>query len=360
MTVKVTQLEKRYGARREVVGVNQVSFAAAEKGITSLLGPSGSGKSTLLRMVAGLEVPDAGRVEIDGRDVTDVPVREREIGFVFQNYALFGHMTVAENIAFGLTVKKAPKSEIQDRVKELLELIQLPAYGARLPSQLSGGQRQRVALARALAPRPRVLLLDEPFGALDARVRIELRDWLHAFHEETKVTTLLVTHDQEEALELSEHVVLLNEGRVEQSGSPSDLYDAPASAFVASFLGGAEVLAGSFDGGRINFDQQGISSSVGSPNETLRSGTKFEAFVRPHDFRLEKVHDLVNDRGAAAITRAVRVGAYVKVTVRLADGRDVFVQVPRHEYEAEGLDTGDRVLLDVRGIRMTARSTYSI
>lgn len=355
MTVRVSSLSKRYGARREVVGVDQVTFTAAEKGITSLLGPSGSGKSTLLRMVAGLEVPDGGRVEIDGRDVTDVPVREREIGFVFQNYALFGHMTVAENVAFGLSIRKRSKAVIAERVAELLELVQLPGYAQRLPSQLSGGQRQRVALARALAPDPRVLLLDEPFGALDARVRVELRDWLHEFHEETKVTTLLVTHDQEEALELSQHVVLLNEGRVEQAGSPSDLYDSPSSAFVASFLGGAEILRGSVESGRVQFGHDAVTASV-----DLHDGAAIEAFVRPHDFRLEKVRGDDVPAGTASISRFVRVGAYVKVSVRLSEGRTVLVQVPRHEFESEGLSQGDRVILDVRSVRVPPRPTYVI
>lgn len=236
MSVRVERLTKRFGRRREVTGVECLSFAAPDQAITSLLGPSGSGKSTLLRIVAGLEVADEGRVYFGDDDVTTTPVRERRVGFVFQNYALFGHMTVFDNVAFGLSVKHAPKSAIEGRVTELLSLVRLGGYQRRYPAELSGGQRQRVALARALATSPRLLLLDEPFGALDARVRWELREWLHQLHTQTKVTTLLVTHDQEEALQLSEHVVLLNEGRVEQTGSPRELYENPANAFAASFL----------------------------------------------------------------------------------------------------------------------------
>ncbi|HVZ33002.1 MAG TPA: ATP-binding cassette domain-containing protein, partial [Polyangiaceae bacterium] len=250
MSVRVESMVKRFGTRKEVVGVDDVSFTAPEHAITSLLGPSGSGKSTLLRLVAGLEVPDSGCVKIHGEDVTQTTVRERRVGFVFQNYALFRHMSVFDNVAFGLSVRGAPKSEIEGRVSQLLGLVQLSGYERRLPDQMSGGQRQRIALARALATEPRVLLLDEPFGALDTRVRVELREWLRILHEETHVTTLLVTHDQEEALELSEHVVLLAEGRVQQAGTPSELYENPRSAFVASFLGGAKVLTGSVTQGR--------------------------------------------------------------------------------------------------------------
>jgi len=350
MTVSVELLEKRFGSRREVVGVDRVSFTAKEHGITSLLGPSGSGKSTLLRLVAGLEVPDSGRVFIDGQDVTGLPVRQRQIGFVFQNYALFRHMTVFDNVAFGLSIKKAPKSEIEGRVQELLGLVQLRGYERRLPDQLSGGQRQRVALARALATSPRVMLLDEPFGALDTRVRVELRDWLHLLHEKTQVTTLLVTHDQEEALELSEHVVLLKDGKIEQAGSPMDLYESPSSPFVASFLGGAKVLTGSVIDGRAQFAQDSLSASV-----DLEEGAVVDAFVRPHDIRLQKV-----SKGSGAsfsrVLRVVRVGAYVKVSVLLPDGDSIHVQIPRHELDEQGIAEGDRVVLDLRDIRVTQRT----
>ncbi|HSC86331.1 MAG TPA: sulfate/molybdate ABC transporter ATP-binding protein [Polyangiaceae bacterium] len=351
MTVHVEFLEKRFGDRREVVGVDKVSFTAKEHGITSLLGPSGSGKSTLLRLVAGLEVPDAGRVFIDGQDVTEVPVKDRQIGFVFQNYALFRHMSVFDNVAFGPSIQKKPKSEIADRVAELLSLVQLRGYEHRLPDQLSGGQRQRVALARALATSPRVLLLDEPFGALDTRVRVELREWLHLLHEKTQVTTLLVTHDQEEALELSEHVILLKDGKIEQAGSPVELYESPASAFVASFLGGAKVLTGSVADGKVQFAQEGLSASVGD----LEDGAVVDAFVRPHDIRLEKVGKGGGGTGLSRVLRVVRIGAYVKVSVLLPDGDSIYVQVPRHELDEQGIAEGDRVVLDLREVRVTQR-----
>ncbi|HEY6728062.1 MAG TPA: ATP-binding cassette domain-containing protein, partial [Polyangiaceae bacterium] len=281
MSVSVELLSKRFGRSREVVGVDRVSFSAPEHGITSLLGPSGSGKSTLLRLIAGLEVPDSGGVLLNGDDVTKTPVRERGVGFVFQNYALFRHMTVFDNVAFGLSVRRAASSEIGERVGDLLRLVQLTGYEHRFPDQLSGGQRQRIALARALATRPRVLLLDEPFGALDTRVRVELREWLSRLHEKTQVTTLLVTHDQEEALELSEHVVLLRDGRVEQAGSPSEMYEQPKNGFVASFLGGAQVLTGRVDRGRAVFAREALSAEV-----DLKDGDLVEAFIRPQDVRL--------------------------------------------------------------------------
>jgi sulfate transport system ATP-binding protein len=246
MTVRVENIVKRFGSSSEAAAVGGVSFHAPPKAITTLLGPSGSGKSTLLRLIAGLETPDAGRVLIDGQDVTTLSPQHRNVGFVFQSYALFRHMSVAENIAFGMKIRNLPKARVKERVAELLKLVQLPDHGARFPSQLSGGQRQRVALARALAIEPKVLLLDEPFGALDTQVRLELREWLHSLHERTGITTLLVTHDQEEALELSQHVVLLNQGRVAQADSPHQLYDHPADEFVASFLGGANVIKSRF------------------------------------------------------------------------------------------------------------------
>jgi sulfate transport system ATP-binding protein len=359
MSVSVTSMTKRFGNRREVVGVESVSFTAPAHGITSLLGPSGSGKSTLLRLVAGLELPDGGSVFIHGDDVTATPVRERRVGFVFQNYALFRHMSVFDNVAFGLTVRKAPKSEVEGRVSELLALVQLQGYERRTPDQLSGGQRQRIALARALATKPRVLLLDEPFGALDTRVRVELREWLRSLHEKTHVTTLLVTHDQEEALELSEHVVLLAGGRVEQAGSPSEMYENPRSGFVASFLGGAKVLKGSVTQGLASFPI-GLSTSV-----DLEDGARVEAFVRPHDVLLQKVASGVELDGAASsrealVERLVKVGSFVKMSVLLADGDRLAVQMPRHEVEERGIIQGDRVVLDLRNVKVSAAIDYVI
>ncbi len=233
MAIAVRNLSKRYGTFQ---AVDNVSFDVPAGQLVALLGPSGSGKSTILRMIAGLETAETGAVELTGEDATGVPIQHRGVGFVFQHYALFRHMTVRENIAFGLKVRKVKKAEIRERVDALLELVQLSGYAARYPSQLSGGQRQRVALARALAPRPKVLLLDEPFGALDAKVREELRTWLRRLHDEVHVTSLFVTHDQQEAFEVADQVVVLNRGRVEQMGPPQELYENPKTPFVTSFL----------------------------------------------------------------------------------------------------------------------------
>src|SRR5438477_2367464 len=236
MAIEVGRVSKRFG---DFVALDGVSLSVESGSLTALLGPSGSGKSTLLRVIAGLEVPDAGDVFISGSEATALAPQKRGVGFVFQHYAPFKHMTVWDNVAFGLQIRRRPKAEIRRRVDELLELVQLSGLGRRYPAQLSGGQRQRMALARALAPEPEVLLLDEPFGALDARVRAELREWLRRLHDEVHVTTVFVTHDQEEALELADRVAVLDHGRLEQIGAPAALYDAPASEFVLRFVGDA-------------------------------------------------------------------------------------------------------------------------
>ena len=236
MSIEIRNVTKRFGS---FLALDDVSLEIPDGSLTAVLGPSGSGKSTLLRIVAGLERPDSGEVLLSGEDATGLAPQRRDVGFVFQHYAAFKHMTVRDNVAFALTIRKRPRQEIRDRVDELLELVQLQGFADRYPSRLSGGQRQRMALARALAAKPRVLLLDEPFGALDARVRAELRDWLRRLHEEVHVTTVFVTHDQEEAMEVADRVAVLDHGRVEQVGSPSDLYDAPASEFVLRFVGDA-------------------------------------------------------------------------------------------------------------------------
>src|SRR3989454_12573005 len=236
MAIEVRDVSKRFG---EFVALDDVSLTIESGSLTALLGPSGSGKSTLLRVIAGLERPDEGSVWIGGQDATGVAPQRRGVGFVFQHYAPFKHMTVADNVAFGLTVRRRPKQEIRDRVHELLELVQLEGLGKRYPAQLSGGQRQRMALARALAVEPEVLLLDEPFGALDARVRQELREWLRRLHDEVHVTTVFVTHDQEEAMQIADEIVLVNRGRIEQVGTGRDLYERPANEFVLTFVGDA-------------------------------------------------------------------------------------------------------------------------
>ncbi|HYQ15350.1 MAG TPA: sulfate ABC transporter ATP-binding protein [Polyangiaceae bacterium] len=329
MSVEATNLVKSFGQNAGAAAVGGVSFSAPEGKVTSLLGPSGSGKSTLLRMIAGLEEPDSGSISIAGADVTRVPVKRREVGFVFQSYALFKHMTVRDNIAFGMEIRKAPKSAIDARVKELLSLIQLEGYESRFPAQLSGGQRQRIALARALATEPKVLLLDEPFGALDAQVRVELREWLSRFHEKTRVTTLLVTHDQEEALELSQHVVLLNGGLVAQAGAPHELYDHPASPFVASFLGGANVM-----------------------HSRAQDGREVSTFVRPHDVRLAKPALADSDLELGTVERLARIGGNVKLTVTLPSGDAMSVQVSKLELDQLGISLGDRVMVDVTSAKV--------
>src|SRR5246500_271952 len=236
MSIEVRNIKKRFG---EFLAVDDVSLEIPDGSLTAVLGPSGSGKSTLLRVIAGLERPDSGEVILAGKDATGLSPQRRDVGFVFQHYAAFKHMTVRDNVAFALTIRKRPKQEIKERVDELLELVQLQGFADRYPSKLSGGQRQRMALARALAAKPRVLLLDEPFGALDARVRAEPRDWLRRLHEEVHVTTVFVTHDQEEAMEVADRVAVLDHGRLEQVGAPAELYDAPASDFVLRFVGDA-------------------------------------------------------------------------------------------------------------------------
>jgi sulfate/thiosulfate transport system ATP-binding protein len=329
MSVEAKNLVKNFSSGSDVAAVGGVSFSAPEGKVTSLLGPSGSGKSTLLRLIAGLEEPDSGSISIAGADVTNVPVKRREVGFVFQSYALFRHMTVRDNIAFGMEIRKAGKTAIDNRVKELLSLIQLEGYENRFPAQLSGGQRQRIALARALATEPKVLLLDEPFGALDAQVRVELREWLVEFHEKTRVTTLLVTHDQEEALELSQHVVLLNGGLVAQAGAPHELYDHPASPFVASFLGGANVL-----------------------RSRAQDGREVSKFVRPHDVRLAKARVSDSDLELATVDRLARIGGNVKLTVSLPSGDAMSVQVSKLELDQLGIQLGDRVMVDVTSAKV--------
>jgi sulfate transport system ATP-binding protein len=342
MSVIVEKLSKRFTAGG-TPAVSEVSFHAPSGAITTLLGPSGAGKSTLLRLIAGLEAPDAGSVHIAGVDCTHLPVQKRGIGVVFQSYALFRHMTVRENIAFGLVERRVPRAEVEARVDEMLRLVQLEDYGQRRPGQLSGGQRQRVAFARALAIRPQLLLLDEPFGALDTRVRVELREWLQSLHERTGVTTLLVTHDQEEALEISQHVVVLSDGRVAQAGPPAEIYDRPATPFVASFVGGTSVLHGQVRSGRAE-----LGALVMDAPQTAREGESVRAFVRPHDIKIAKPPPGVHAPSMSRVERLNTVGGYVKVLLKMPTGESVTVEVPRTEFEGLGVVEGDSVRADVR------------
>ena len=327
--ITVRGANKRYG---DFVALDNVDFDVPTGSLTALLGPSGSGKSTLLRAIAGLDQPDTGTITINGRDVTTVAPQRREIGFVFQHYAAFKHLTVRDNVGFGLKIRHKPKAEIAEKVDHLLEVVGLSGFQTRYPSQLSGGQRQRMALARALAVDPQVLLLDEPFGALDAKVREDLRAWLRRLHDDVHVTTVLVTHDQAEALDVADRIAVLKDGRIEQVGSPSEVYDTPANPFVMSFLG-----------------------AVSSLNGTL---------VRPHDIRVGRSPDMkIAGDGTAEATGAVRatidrvvvLGFEVRVELtNAATGGPFIAQITRGDAEALGLKQGDTVY--VRATRVPALS----
>jgi sulfate transport system ATP-binding protein len=312
--IEARGIVKRFGA---FTALDEVSVDVTTGSLTALLGPSGSGKSTLLRVIAGLENPDAGTITLDGVEVTSRPPQERGVGFVFQHYAAFKHMTVWDNVAFGLTIRRRPRNEIRQRVTELLELVQLTGLAKRYPAQLSGGQRQRMGLARALAVDPKVLLLDEPFGALDARVRKELRIWLRRLHDETHTTTVIVTHDQEEAMDVADRVVVMNAGRIEQAAPPRELYDHPANEFVMSFVGPVNRLG--------------------------------DAFIRPHDVEL-----LLEPNGStqeAMVQRLVHLGFEVRVELVRDDGETLSAQLTREQ--VEGLELQHGQIVYVRPTRQT-------
>lgn len=326
--IAVKGANKHYG---EFAALDNIDFVVPKGSLTALLGPSGSGKSTLLRAIAGLDQPDTGTVTINGRDVTGVPPQQRGIGFVFQHYAAFKHLTVRDNVAFGLSIRKKPKNEIKEKVDNLLEVVGLAGFQSRYPAQLSGGQRQRMALARALAVDPEVLLLDEPFGALDAKVREDLRAWLRRLHDDVHVTTVLVTHDQSEALDVADRIAVLNKGRIEQVGSPTEVYDAPANPFVMSFLGTVSLLNG--------------------------------ILVRPHDIRVGRNPDMAIAAGdgtaestgvtKATIDRVVTLGFEVRVElISSVNGTPFTAQITRGDAEALGLRAGDTVY--VRATRVPA------
>ncbi|MEA2219415.1 MAG: sulfate/thiosulfate transport system ATP-binding protein [Solirubrobacteraceae bacterium] len=314
MAIDVRNVSKSFNGFQ---ALDDVSLSVPDGSLTALLGPSGGGKSTLLRVIAGLEAPDRGEVLFSGEAVTQLPAQERGVGFVFQHYAAFKHMTVRDNIAFGLRIRKRPKVEIRERVDELLALVHLGGWADRYPSQLSGGQRQRMALARALAVQPRVLLLDEPFGALDATVRKELRDWLRKLHDEVHVTTIFVTHDQEEALEVAQQVAVIDGGRIEQTGTPDDLYERPANAFVMGFVGPVAKLG--------------------------------DRWVRPHD--IEVLDDRDEDAIEALVERVARVGFEVRVEAVLGDGSPVAILTTRQQADELELRAGQIVWLRVHRAR---------
>jgi len=337
--IEASHLTKSFGAHKVV---DDVSFRVEKGELVALLGPSGGGKSTVLRMLAGLEVPDSGRVVIRDQDATGSKAQERGLGFVFQHYALFRHMTVRENIAFGLEVRKKPKKEVDARVEELIGLVQLTGLGDRHPHQLSGGQRQRVALARALAPEPSIVLLDEPFGALDAKVRIELRGWLRRLQKEQGLTAIFVTHDQEEAMELADRVVIIHRGKVEQIGSPEDVYDRPATAFVASFIGSANVLTGTVAHGRAALGPM----AMGAPT-TAAEGTDVKAFVRHHQITIAASDASQTGVTRAQVKRITRVGWLAKLELDV-DGETLFAEMPKDQLEELGIHEGELVVVSLK------------
>jgi sulfate/thiosulfate transport system ATP-binding protein len=317
VSILVRNVSKRFG---DFVALDDVSLDVESGSLTALLGPSGSGKSTLLRIIAGLEASDEGEIVLAGKDATALSPQKRNVGFVFQHYAAFKHMTVRDNIAFGLKVRKRPKAEIRERVDELLHLVQLEGFAHRYPAQLSGGQRQRMGLARALAPEPQVLLLDEPFGALDARVRAELRDWLRQLHDVVHVTTVFVTHDQEEAMEISDQIAVLNHGRLEQVGAPRELYDEPASEFVMTFVGDANLVG--------------------------------DVLVRPHD--LELLHEPTEASVEAMIVRVTILGRDAKVELHDTAGTEIVALLTRDQFDESGFWRGQTVWVRPRRERIFA------
>src|SRR5512133_691158 len=319
LSLSIQGVSRHFG---DFTALGDVSVEIPSGSLPALLGPSGSGKSTLLRVIAGLERPDAGTVEIDGRDATSLPPQRRGVGFVFQHYAAFKHMTVRENVAFGLKVARRPRAEIRARVDELLELVQLPGLADRYPAQLSGGQRQRMALARSLAVQPSVLLLDEPFGALDARVRKELRAWLRRLHDEVHVTTVFVTHDQEEAMEVADRIVVMNAGRIEQVGGPRDLYEHPANAFVMGFVGPVTRLG--------------------------------ELLVRPHDIQVRRQPN--GTTAEAMVERLVHLGFEGRADLVLGDGQRLQAQLSREDAEELELAKGQIVFVRPNRTRQFAEA----
>jgi sulfate transport system ATP-binding protein len=354
MGIIVRNVGKRFG---DFVALDGVSLQFPRGELAALIGPSGCGKTTLLRVIAGLEAADQGEIVLNGRDVGALDTRERQVGFVFQHYALFRHMTVFENIAFGLRVRprreRPSQAAIRSKVRELLELVQLDHFGDRYPAELSGGQRQRVALARALAVEPSVLLLDEPFGALDAKVRKELRDWLRRLHDELSISTLFVTHDQEEALDLADRIVVLNQGRVEQTGSPQEIYEQPRTPFVYAFLGAANRVAGNVEAHGFVPDGWGapLAAAAALRDEAEALGGPAFAYMRPHDLQLYPQTVARTDGLTAHVRRVVARGALVRVELA-GDAGPLEAELAREAWHALRLAEGDRVTVVPRAARV--------
>lgn len=339
MSITATHITKRFGT---FVAVDNVSIECPAGKLIALLGPSGSGKTTLLRIIAGLEVPDSGTVQYEAQDVTHRSTKDRHVGFVFQHYALFRHMTVFENVAFGLRVRKRPEAEVRERVGDLLRLVRLEEKAGLYPSALSGGQKQRIALVRALAPEPKVLLLDEPFGALDAKVRMELRTWLRRFHDEFRVTSIFVTHDQEEAFEVADQVVVMNKGRVEQCGPPIEVFERPANAFVMDFLGNVNKLPVRLVGGKALF---GEKAQVELPTRLIAPTPdgRADAYIRPHELDISRSAEGGNCM-EAQVVHINPAGSVVKVRVLAADfGLMINVDLTLDRYRQLALETGEAI-----------------
>jgi sulfate/thiosulfate transport system ATP-binding protein len=349
MSIHIRHVTKTFGS---FTALDDVSVDVEDGALLALLGPSGSGKTTLLRIIAGLEHADTGSIEENGADITELHARSREVGFVFQHYALFRHMSVFENVAFGLRVRKTPDAQVRSRVEELLRLVRLEGLGGRKPSQLSGGQRQRVALARALAIRPKILLLDEPFGALDAKVRVELRQWLRRLHDEIGMTSVFVTHDQEEAFELADRVVVMNQGRIEQEGSPDEVFDQPATPFVMDFLGNVNVYHGRVENGRAFW--HGIP--IDYPDYPHAQAREARVYLRPHELELASAADVRQRPGTSLPARVVRVtrsGAVTRVACQPhGSDTELHVDVPTDTARSLTLEPGANVAITPRRARV--------
>jgi sulfate/thiosulfate transport system ATP-binding protein len=349
MSIEIRNVSKKFN---DYMAVNDVTLTVPSGELVALLGPSGSGKTTLLRIISGLETPDEGSILFNGVDTTTRDVRERQVGFVFQHYALFRHMTVFDNVAFGLTVKpkklRPSKSEICDKVHNLLKLVQLEQLAKRYPSQLSGGQRQRVALARALAVEPQVLLLDEPFGALDAKVRQELRRWLRRLHDEIHVTSVFVTHDQDEALEVSDRIVVMNQGRIEQAGTPEEVYDKPANPFVYNFLGNVNLFHG-----RVHEGEAKIANiSFDLPEYREVPDTAAVAYVRPYDIEISRTRQ-DSDEIEALVRHVQGAGAVARFELERLDTLEIIeAELTKERYRELDLQTGERVFIRPRNLRV--------
>lgn len=355
MGVSVKNLSKSYVSSDILhAAVRNVSFNVEEGALVALLGPSGSGKSTILRLIAGLELPDMGGIHLGGEDVSGLPIQKRGVGFVFQSYALFRHLTVFDNIAFGLEVKKASKQKISARVEELLKLFGLVGLEHRYPHQLSGGQRQRVALARALAPSPKVLLLDEPFGAIDAKNRQELRDWLRKLHDEVHVTSIFVTHDQEEALEICDRIFIINQGRIEQEGTPEEIYNHPATEFVANFVGSMNIYTSEVKDGKLQIGPYVFGKNAFNGFE---EGEKIRFFFRPQDIYVSS--SLKSYALHGTILRCSFLGVNLKLEILTEDGFNFFAIIPQHIYYREKLHEGAQISYQIEELRYVSLKTGS-